>query len=169
MAGNWVALGRVILMAPGLWAWRKGSSCPVSRRWARSGEATIPVTLLTGGAVRPPACQERATAPGVVEALDRVPEVAHEVRPPELAVGEDVEAQVLLSRQGPADVAVLQLPEGLGVGPGTLAGGPEVGGRRKLPMWSARYRNAMAQAPSASAIFMRISAPRLAAGIPRNR
>src|SRR5690348_15258903 len=60
MAGNWVALGSVILMTPGQCCFRKASSCPVSGRTARNLELTMPVTLLTGALAWP--AQERATA-----------------------------------------------------------------------------------------------------------
>jgi len=50
-----------------------------------------------------------------VEAFDRIREVAHEVAPTQLAVGEDIEPQLLLPGEDAEDVTVFDRPEALGV------------------------------------------------------
>jgi hypothetical protein len=51
-----------------------------------------------------------------VESLDGVREVAHEVAAPQLAVGEDREAELGLFLEDPSDVPVFEVVEALGVG-----------------------------------------------------
>ena len=59
--GKLVAEGRGILMSPGLWAFRNGSSWLVRGRTRRSFLLTIPATELTLG-LAPDAFQSRATS-----------------------------------------------------------------------------------------------------------
>ena len=115
MAGNCVALGRVILMAPGLWSFRNGTSCPVRRRTPRSrrrddaGHAADAAVFRLAGLPSP---RHGVTH---VEPFDGIGEVAHEVAPAQLAVREDPEPEILLPGEDSPDVPVLQLTEPLGV------------------------------------------------------
>src|SRR5271155_5416863 len=62
MAGNCVALGKVILIAPVQFAFKNDSSCPVSGRTCRSLDVTMPITLLSFAAFPSPVFHERPTA-----------------------------------------------------------------------------------------------------------
>ena len=128
IAGNCVALGSVILIGPGLWAFRNGSSWPVSRRTARSLPVTMPATLLVAAAAARAGLPRARHRVAEVEALDRVGEVAHEVAPAQLAVGEDAEAELGLLGEHAQDVPVLELPQPLGSARGGKARFQEVGG-----------------------------------------
>src|SRR5207245_2705421 len=68
-----------------------------------------------------------------VEARDGVGEVAHEVPPPELAIGEDLEPEVTLLLERLHDVPVLEGAEPLGVRPLGLARLEDLGGTQEAP------------------------------------
>ena len=138
MAGNWLALGRVILMSPGLCACRKSISCLVRRlvwrdlRLDDAGDARVDAPER-----RRPA-QVRATPSLFVHAVDGLVEVGHEGAAAELTVGEDLEAEVLLLLEDVEDVLVLDgaqlrrgvTPGGAGVEELLRAAGSCLRGRR---------------------------------------
>ena len=107
MAGNWVALGRVILIAPLQFAFRNVSSCPVRGRTARSfgihdsGYAARVCVFRFAGFPRP---RHRIAQ---VEAFDGIGEIAHEIAAAKFAIGEDLETEFLLLREHAQYVPVL--------------------------------------------------------------
>src|SRR6185295_1089520 len=84
-----------------------------AREAAGGGSGTAP------GAAAGPRPRDRAV---LVQAVDRFVEIAHEAAAPQLAVGEDLEAQILLPRQDAKNVPVLDLREALGRDAGIAAG-----------------------------------------------
>ena len=112
-------------MSPGLWRLRKSTSWLVRRFFCRILPTTTPARRVgaelaaTPGAAAGPRPGDRTV---LVQAVDRFVEVAHEAAAAELAVGEDLEAQLLLPREDAKNLPVLDLRQALGRDTGIAAG-----------------------------------------------
>ena len=84
-----------------------------------AGEAAGGGTAGAPGAAARPRPRDRTV---FVQAVDRFVEIAHEAAAAQLAVGEDLEAQILLPREDPENVPVLDLLQTFGRDTGIAAG-----------------------------------------------
>ena len=110
MAGNCVALGRVILIGPGACSLRNGKLA--ASEWLalpqRGGDDAVDAADLGSGRlcfVVSPFPLARYGVPEV-KSFHGVGEVAHEVGAPQFAVRKDVEADLFLALKNPEDVTV---------------------------------------------------------------
>ena len=111
MAGNCVALGRVILIGPGACSLRKGK-LPPGKRLAllqRRGDDAIDDADCCGGVLSLLVIVLPLTRHGVaeVEAFHGIGEIAHEVGAAQFTVGKDVEPNLLLPLKNPQNMPVL--------------------------------------------------------------
>src|SRR5215510_11352744 len=138
MAGNCVALGRVILMATVLFFFRNGSSCPVRGRVWLSFLLTIPVTLLTGAAFISPAFQLLATeSPMSKPSTASVKSLMKFRRRSSPSVASSKPSSCCLARIRRM-CRSSRLCNAAGSFADLLRASSSSAGRRKLPTWSAR-------------------------------
>ncbi len=121
IAGNWVALGKVILISPGLLAFMKGSSWPVKGRTWREfscNDARNAADRSGSFVFSFPVSRDSVAE---IEAFNGVREIAHEIPAAQFAIGENFKAKLFLFCKHMLDVPVFELAEAASICAG-LAG-----------------------------------------------